>query len=126
MNTEQITKLTLTETLSALKEKSFTEEELCSAYLERATKLNPQLNAFISLNEPYKGIPAAVKDVFSTKGVRTTAGSKILENYNPAYDATVVTKLLSNEVSVIGKANCDEFAMGSSGENSAYGATKNP
>lgn len=123
---DEITKLTLTQTLKGLKEKKFSEEELCTAYIDRTKNLNPKLNAYITLQEPYKGIPAAVKDVFSTRDIRTTAGSRILENYIPPYTATVITNLASQGSSLQGKTNCDEFTMGSSGENSAYGVTRNP
>ncbi len=123
---DELTKLTLAETLKDLKDKKFSEEELCSAYVSRAAKLNPRLNAFISLCEPYKGILAGIKDVFNTKDIKTTAGSKVLENYVPPFDSTVISRLDQHNISVLGKTNCDEFAMGSSGENSAYGATKNP
>lgn len=121
-----ITQLTLTETISALQEKKFSEEELNKAYRERVEKQDGELNSFRTVSENTKGIPAAIKDVISTKGIQTTAGSKILEGYIPPYNATAVERLLANNISIIGKTNCDEFAMGSSGENSAYGVTKNP
>lgn len=121
-----ITNLTLTETIKALKEKQFSLEDLNKAYLARIKKYNPQLNAFLHVNESSKKIPAAIKDVISTKGIPTTAASKILEGYIPPYDATVINLLSSQGVGIIGKTNHDEFAMGGSGENSAFGPTKNP
>jgi aspartyl-tRNA(Asn)/glutamyl-tRNA(Gln) amidotransferase subunit A len=121
-----ITDLDLTDTIKGLEDKEFSVEELNKAYLERINKFNPELNAFITINEESDEIPAALKDVFSTVSLQTTAGSKILEGYIPPYNATVVERLLTKDVSVLGKLNCDEFAMGSSGENSGFGATCNP
>lgn len=121
-----ITSLDLIDTIKALEEKQFTVEELNRAYLERVEKYNPELNAFITVNEESNEIPAAIKDVFCTEGLQTTAGSKILEGFKPPYNATVVERLLTEDISIIGKLNCDEFAMGSSGENSGFGATHNP
>ncbi|MBI2597010.1 Asp-tRNA(Asn)/Glu-tRNA(Gln) amidotransferase subunit GatA [Candidatus Daviesbacteria bacterium] len=123
---QNLTELTLIETIQALKEKQFSEEELNKAYLDRISTLNPELNIFLEVKKNTRGIPAAIKDIIVTKGIRTTAGSKILSNFIPPYNATVIDRLLEHGISVIGKTNCDEFAMGSSGENSAYGPTKNP
>lgn len=121
-----ITSLTLTQTLKALDNKEFDLDELNKAYLERIEKYNPALNAFLDIEDQSKGIPAGVKDIIVTQNIKTTASSKILSNFIPPYNASVISKLLEKGVSVIGKTNCDEFAMGSSGENSAYGPTKNP
>lgn len=121
-----MTDLTLIETLKALEEKKFSEEELNQAYLQRIKQLDPKLNAYLWINEETKGIPAGIKDLIVTKGIATTAGSKILEHFTPPYNATVVTRILEQNVGIIGKTNCDEFGMGSSGENSAYGVTRNP
>ena len=126
LNNMDITRLTLIETIKALEEKRFSEEELNEAYLERINKLNLKLNIFLEVKKNTKGIPVAIKDIISTQNIITTAGSKILSTYIPPFNATAVNRLLANGISVIGKANCDEFAMGSSGENSAYGLTKNP
>ncbi len=121
-----VTKLTLTETLEGLKNGDFSEKDLNEAYFARAEELNSRLNIFLQLKKNTTGLPAAIKDIIVTKGLETTAGSKILEGFIPPYDATAVEKLLEKNISIIGKTNCDEFAMGSSGENSAYGPTKNP
>lgn len=121
-----ITKLTLIETIEGLKAGKFTEKELNEAYLTRIKELNPQLNAYLKVQDDATGIPVAVKDIICTQNIETTAASKILSNFIPPYNATVVEKLLSQGVGIVGKTNLDEFAMGSSGENSAFGVTKNP
>lgn len=121
-----ITGLTLTETIDGLKNKEFSEEELNRAYFERIEKLNPKLNIFLSAKKNNTGIPTAIKSLISTKSLPTSAASKIIEHYLPPYNATVIEKLFENGISVIGKTNQDEFAMGSSGENSAFGPTLNP
>lgn len=127
MNKNDLAKLTLIETIKALEEKQFSEAELNQAYFNRIKELNPKLNAFLEVEEKNSsGIPVAIKDLITTKGITTTAGSKILENFIPPYNATVIERLLAQNISIIGKTNLDEFAMGSSGENSAYGPTKNP
>lgn len=124
-----ITSLTLTETIEAIKRKEFSEQELNEAYLKRIA-INPKINAFLEIStksgENLRGIPAAIKDAILTKGIKTTAGSKILSNFLPPYNATIIEKLLEQGVSILGKTNHDEFAMGASGENSAFGPTKNP
>ncbi len=122
----RITKLTLTETLAALEKGDFTKEALNKAYFERIEKLNPELNAYLHVNSDSNGIPAGIKDLIAVKDMPQTNGSKILEDYIAPYDATVIERLKGKGVSFNGKLNLDEFAMGSSGENSAYGPTKNP
>ena len=111
--------------------------------LNNAEALNPELNSFLSIERDYalgradeldkaggelplKGLPIAIKDVLCTKGMQTTCGSRILSNYKPQYDATAVTCLKSAGAIVVGKTNMDEFAMGSSNENSAFGPVRNP
>lgn len=121
-----ITSLTLLKTLDGLKKKKFSEKELNEEYYRKIETLNPRLSIFLEVKKNTKGVPTAIKDIIITQKFRTTASSKILSNFTPPYDATVISMLLTQSVSIIGKTNCDEFAMGSSGENSAYGTTKNP
>src|ERR1700732_3101201 len=131
----------------ALASKKISARELAADYYKRIEARNPELNAYLTLSQdrayaqsdrvnalittgkslpPLAGVPIAVKDVISTRGVRTTCGSKILENYIPPYDATAVQRLEAAGAVILGKTNCDEFAMGSSNENSAYGPVRNP
>jgi len=131
----------------ALTTKKISARELAADYYKRIEARNVELNAYLTLSEdrayaqadrvdalvaagkplpPLAGVPIAVKDVISTRGVRTTCGSKILQNYIPPYDATAVQRLEDAGAVILGKTNCDEFAMGSSNENSAYGPVRNP
>lgn len=123
---EEITTLGLAELMQLVKKKKISFYEINKAFLERIQRLNPKLNAFLLVNEDSHKIPAGIKDVIVTKGMRTTAGSKILQSFIPPYESTATARLLQNNISFIGKTNCDEFAMGSSGENSAYGFSRNP
>jgi len=102
--------------------------ELHAAYLEAIATRGAELNAFLrTVEEPNgRGIPIALKDVISTKGVETTAGSKILAGYVPVFDSTVAERCKTAGLSLLGKTNTDEFAMGSSTENSAFGPSRNP
>src|SRR5215208_1178574 len=102
--------------------------ELRSAYREAIEKRNDELHCFLTLvdDDENEGVPIALKDVISTKGVRTTAGSKILEEYVPVFDSTVAERCKAAGLQLLGKTNTDEFAMGSSTENSAFGPTRNP
>src|SRR5580765_8376119 len=132
---------------SALTAKKTSARELTADFYKRIAARNSELNAYLALSPerafgqadkidalvaagkplpPLAGVPVAIKDVLSTKGTTTTCGSKILENYVPPYDATAVTRLEQAGAVILGKTNCDEFAMGSSNENSAYGPVKNP
>ena len=139
--------LTLIELLNGLKEKKFSSLELTSNYLKRIEEENPQINAFITVmkEESEKraeeidekrlkkeevgllaGLPLAIKDNILIEGITCTAGSKILSNYKASYDATVIKKLKEADAVFLGKTNMDEFAMGSSTENSYFGPCKNP
>ena len=138
--------LTIAELIQGLRKKTFSSVELTEHYLERIQRLDPHYNSFISVCEEQAldsarhadkrlndndapslcGIPIAHKDLFCTQGIRTSCGSKMLDNFTPAYNATIVENSNSAGAVILGKTNMDEFAMGSSNENSFYGPTKNP
>ena len=143
--------MSTTWTIDAVKEalaaKKLTARELTAEFYKRIDARDAELNAYLALSPerayaqadkidgliadgkalpPLGGVPIAIKDVISTRGTVTTCGSKILRNYIPPYDATAVTRLEEAGAIILGKTNCDEFAMGSSNENSAYGPVKNP
>jgi len=137
---------TLTELAADLRAGAYTSVELTQHFLDRIAKYDGELNSFITVTPeqalaeaaaadaqiaagtagPLTGIPMAHKDIFCTDGVKTSCGSKMLDNFVAPYDATVVTKLKQAGMPMLGKTNMDEFAMGSSNENSYYGAVKNP
>src|SRR6267378_8249760 len=121
-------RLTAEEARALLERGDVSGAELRAAYREAIETRNEELNCFLTLvdGDGNDGVPIALKDVISTKGVRTTAGSKILENYVPVFDSTVAARCKAAAMPVLGKTNTDEFAMGSSTENSAYGPTHNP
>ncbi|OGK10064.1 glutaminyl-tRNA synthase (glutamine-hydrolyzing) subunit A [Candidatus Roizmanbacteria bacterium RIFCSPHIGHO2_01_FULL_35_10] len=108
-------------------EKKISEKELNQYFLKRIRKFNPKLNAFITVLENNQlGIPYGAKDMFCTKGIRTTAASKVLDNFVPPYESTVTKKLQEAGMSVLGKTNMDAWAHGASTETSDYGVSKNP
>lgn len=129
-----------------LRRREISATELCEAYLARIRSVEPSINAYITVAEKearrqatvadgslaagqaqaLTGIPLALKDIFVTEGIRTTCASKILDNYLPPYDGTAVTRLKQQGAVLLGKLNMDEFAMGSSNENSAFGPVHNP
>jgi len=121
-------RLTAEEAAGLVREKEITGAELFAAYRAAIDERDPELHCYLHVceDEGGDGIPIAVKDVIGTKGIPTTAGSKILEGYRPVYDATVIERCRAHGLRILGKTNTDEFAMGSSTENSAYGPTKNP
>lgn len=139
--------LTVASTRMAVEEKQITAKALVDAFYAKIGAEDPAIGAYLTLSKDraYRqaarvdeladrgdelpalaGVPIAVKDVFTTKDVRTTAGSKILENFIAPYDATIVTRLEEAGAIILGKTNCDEFAMGSSNENSGFHPVRNP
>lgn len=129
---------TIAQIAKNIREKKISIKEVAAFYLKRAEQLNPRLNAFITLNDqllketekvpdgPLRGVPLGIKDMFCTRGLRTTAASRMLENFIPPYESTVVERLAKAGALVLGKCNHDEFAMGSTGENSFFGVSRNP
>jgi aspartyl-tRNA(Asn)/glutamyl-tRNA(Gln) amidotransferase subunit A len=142
----QITDLSFSELKKALGDRTLSSVDITNAFLDRIETLNPTLNAFITITHdeamqaakeadaaisngtatPYTGLPIAHKDLFCTDGTLTTCGSKILSNFVAPYDAHVVSQCKNAGLVSLGKLNMDEFAMGSSNENSYYGPVKNP
>jgi aspartyl-tRNA(Asn)/glutamyl-tRNA(Gln) amidotransferase subunit A len=143
----ELTALTIDAARSAIQEREITSMALVESFYERIQQEDGEIGAFLTLTReraieqadridrmaangkplpPLGGVPVAVKDVMCTRGVRTTAGSKVLGNFIPPYDCTAVARLEAAGAVVLGKLNCDEFAMGSSNENSAFRPVHNP
>jgi len=143
----ELAKLTLKQAYQGLKSRKFSSRQLTEAVFARVRTCEPKIDAYLLLTEkvaseqaekadellgvrqtlsPLTGVPAAIKDIIVTKGIRTTAASRILEDFIPPYSATVFEKLEKAGVVMVGKTNLDEFACGASTENSAYKVTKNP
>src|SRR5229473_1995895 len=139
--------LTIDASRSAVQERKTTATSLAEAFYSKIERDDPQIGAYLILSKeralakaseidaraakgeklpPLGGVPVGIKDVMVTRGVRTTAGSKILGNYIPPYDCTAVARMEAAGAVILGKTNCDEFAMGSSNENSAFHPVRNP
>jgi aspartyl-tRNA(Asn)/glutamyl-tRNA(Gln) amidotransferase subunit A len=143
---ENILDMTIKETRNLLKKREITATELTSVYLNRIQRYNKDIMAYLRVTEeealemarnadrkiekredgPLLGIPFGIKDIFCTKGIETTCASQILKGFIPPYDATIIKKLKNENFVHLGRLNMDEFAMGSSTENSSFQTTKNP
>ena len=142
----ELTALTIAEARAQLKAKAFSAVELTEAYLAAIDQANPVINAYVAVTHDkaremaaasdariakgeagaLEGIPLGIKDLYATEGVHTQACSHILDGFRPRYESTVTANLWADGAVMLGKLNMDEFAMGSSNENSHYGAVKNP
>lgn len=142
-----LTRMTAVDLAAGIKNKEFSAVEVAKAHFDQIATVDKKLNAFLFIDQdgamaqaanvdkrlasgeilgPLAGVPIAVKDIFTQKDIPTTCGSKILENWRPPYDSTVVSRMKKANMVLLGKVNMDEFAMGSSTETSAYGPTTNP
>ena len=135
-------KATIQDLLLAYRSKETSPVEVCQTLFDRIDRFDPSIGAFLRIDRPHvlkqaeesaknlerplAGVPLAIKDNISTRDLETTCGSRILEGYRPPYDATVIARLKQAGAIILGKTNCDEFAMGSSTENSAFRKTRNP
>src|SRR4051812_20342726 len=143
MTADDVVRLTAAETAARIAARDVSAVEVTQAHLDRIAAVDEKVHAFLHVDDegalaqarrvdagelrgPLAGVPLALKDVIVTRGVPTTAGSRILEGWRPPYDATIVERIRAAGIVVLGKTNMDEFAMGSSTDHSAYGPTHNP